>query len=306
MEVITAIIPVVVLIGIGIFCKQSGLVSARGMADVKTIIANIMLPVTLFHALGNANYDKDTIRIVILFLLVEIAAMLVGYPLKRLIKNENSKFLPILLTTAENGMLGYPLYIILCGQENLGYMATIDIAVTAFGFSVWSSVISQIDSGDKISGKSIFLSAIKNPCLWGVVLGVAAGVSGAMNWLMTSPINALYNSTESLIVAPISTMILIALGYDLVFDKERIMDVIPAVAIRYIVQIVLLLIVWQLIGKSVAYEMQTAILLFFFLPVAFSSQVYVSQENSRSFIASFVSLYSVISIFAFAVLLVVR
>ncbi len=306
MNVIAAIVPVIVLILIGVLCKKTQLVSAASIGDMKSLISNIMLPVTLFHALGNANYGKETIQIVIIFLLVEVAAMLIGYPLRSLMKSENGKFLPILLTTAENGMLGYPLYIILVGQENLGNMATIDIAVTAFGFSVWSSLITQIDSGEKPDPKRMGYLALHNPCLWGVGLGIIAGVTGGMNALLASPIASVYLSTEELITAPLSALILIALGYDLVFDAEKIRQVIPAVGLRLGVQMILLAVTWILIGRNASYEMQTAILLFFFLPTAFSSQVYVRREESRSFLATFLSLYSMIAIAAFAVLAVVR
>ncbi len=139
MKILLAVIPVLVMMIIGILCRRWQLISKRGIEEIKAVIANIMLPVTLFHALGNANYSKDTVRLILLILIVEIAAMSISYALQRVSHDENSKWLPILLTTAENGMLGYPLYIILCGQENLGNLATIDIAVTAFGFSVWSS-----------------------------------------------------------------------------------------------------------------------------------------------------------------------
>ena len=60
-EVLSAILPVIVLLLIGVFCKRVRLVSPQGIADMKSLIANILLPVTLVNALGNANHHKRII-----------------------------------------------------------------------------------------------------------------------------------------------------------------------------------------------------------------------------------------------------
>ncbi len=306
MNVLTAVVPVLVMMLIGIMCRRHNLISGSGMTEIKSLISNVMLPVTLFNALGSANYSKDTAVLILIILLVEILAMAAGYLLRGLVKGPYAKFLPILLTTAENGMLGYPLYIILCGQSSLGNMATIDIAVTAFGFSIWSSMITQIDSGEPIQLRRIGTLALHNPCLWGVCLGILAGLTGLMDLLLGSSIAPLYSGIETMITAPLSALILIALGFDLVFEKNKIKEVLKFVGLRFAVQMLLLAFTWILIGRSASYEMQTALILFFFLPVAFSCQVYVRKEESKSFVATFSSLYSLISIAAFAVLAMVR
>ncbi len=167
-------------------------------------------------------------------------------------------------------------------------------------------LISQIDSGEKISPNNIALHAIKNPCLWGVCIGILFGVSGLMNQLLQSSWGPVYTSAESMIVAPLSALILLSLGYDLVLKKEQIKGVLQFLFARLGVQMVLLLIVWQIYGRTASYEMQTAILLFFFLPCAFSCQVYVSHERSKEHIATFCSVYSLISLAVFSVLSIVR
>ncbi len=304
MKVVSAVLPVITMILIGIFCRKKKLLSETGVTEIKSLISNIMLPVTLVNALGNANYSKDTIALVLIILLVQVMSMGLGFLMRRLISEKYRDLLPALTTTTENGMLGYPLYIILCGSSALGNMATLDIAVTAFGFTVWCSYIVQADSGTKMNAAGMAKMALKNPCFWGVVIGVLCGVTGALPALIASPVGVVYEEVESMVVAPLSAVILITLGYDLSLQKDLMKETLKIAGIRFAIQMVMLAVVWVLIGRNVDAQMQIAIILFFFLPVAFSSQVYAKKEENRQMISTFSSVYSMLTIVAFALLAV--
>ena len=68
MQVFAVIFPVILIIGLGVFCRGAKLLSREGVSDIKRLVMSIMLPVAIFHALGSADYGVD--------LVVRIAVML--------------------------------------------------------------------------------------------------------------------------------------------------------------------------------------------------------------------------------------
>ena len=64
------------------------------------------------------------------------AALAAGYALRRFVK-PYGRFMPLLMTSAEGGMLGYALYALLCGADQTKTYAMVDIGQTVFGFTVF-------------------------------------------------------------------------------------------------------------------------------------------------------------------------
>ena len=82
--------------------------------------------------------------------------------------------------------MAYPLYTSLCGAENLSQIAVLDIAGLLFGFSVYMGMLGQVENGDKIDGKKLFISALHTPAFIASVLGIIAGLTGGgcrKSWL---------------------------------------------------------------------------------------------------------------------------
>lgn len=50
-------------------------------------------------------------------------------------------FMPLLMTSAEGGMLGYALYALLCGADQTKMYAMVDIGQTMFAFTVFLTAL---------------------------------------------------------------------------------------------------------------------------------------------------------------------
>lgn len=50
LSVLEMVLPVVIMILIGYFCRVSGILSKDGLGGIKSVISNITLPVVLFKA----------------------------------------------------------------------------------------------------------------------------------------------------------------------------------------------------------------------------------------------------------------
>ena len=56
MDMMKVLFPVLSMMLIGMFCRKSGLISEKGIQDLKTLMTQIILPVAVFNALATAEY----------------------------------------------------------------------------------------------------------------------------------------------------------------------------------------------------------------------------------------------------------
>ena len=108
-KILEMALPVLIMLGLGYFCKAKNVFDEKGLLGLKAFISNITLPVVLFNAFLCAEYNA---KIVVLFVLIYVGYLLaIG---TGLLLNKTGKscsvFMPFLLASAEGGMLGYALY----------------------------------------------------------------------------------------------------------------------------------------------------------------------------------------------------
>ncbi len=305
MKILEAILPVVILISLGVLCRRTKMLREEGVAQIKKLVSSIFLPVLIVNALGSADYSIKTALTVLLVLSLYIGAMLVGFLLRPLAGKRAGHLLPIVTGSSEGGMFGYPLFIILVGAQNLKYLVTVDIAAAVFAFSVWCVVVMQIDSGEKKKPLDILMMAVKNPCVWGVALGILLGATGAMSALLQSPVGGVYTAVTDMITQPLSALILICLGYDLTLKLDTLWDSLRLLALRIAVQAALLGVAWLVIGRNAEPMMQIAMIFFFCQPASFVAPVYAQKEENRKILSAFSSLNALFTVVVFAVMAVV-
>lgn len=119
MQVLAVIFPVILMIGLGVFCRGAKLLSREGVSDIKRLVMSIMLPVAIFHALGSADYGVDLVVRIAVMLGAILLSFGMGFLLRPLVKEPYRKYVPFLVSVYEGGMIGYPLYTSLCSTENL-------------------------------------------------------------------------------------------------------------------------------------------------------------------------------------------
>ena len=128
-EILSKVLPVLVMIALGRLCETKQIINDEQHAGLKAIVGDILLPVVLFQAFFTADYGK---RMLLVFALVFVgygAALAAGYALRRFVK-PYGRFMPLLMTSAEGGMLGYALYALLCGADQTKTYAMVDIGQT--------------------------------------------------------------------------------------------------------------------------------------------------------------------------------
>lgn len=303
MAMLTALFPVLGMMLIGMVCRKSGLISPKGMEDLKTLMTRIILPVAVFHALATAEYSVQLFGLVGLMLVFMILPFLLGYPLRRLIPQPYSRYTPFMVAVYEGGMMAYPLYASLCGSEHLSQIALLDIAGVLFGFGVYMSLLALMENGKAPTLKEIATGALHMPAFVGAMLGIVVGVSGLGQWVLGTGAGVLYSKTMQMITSPLSAMILVVVGYSIVPKKEMLWPCLKTIALRALLQAIMIagmiLSVHHFIGENRVLDL--AILTYMSAPATFSMQAYIKDAEASAYVSTTNALYCFVSVAVYAV-----
>lgn len=298
LSVLEMVLPVVIMLFIGYFCRVSGILSKDGLDGIKSVISNITLPVVLFKAFYATSYSLDSL---FMFSVVFISCSLAlgcGFLLNRFVPD--SKLMPYLLSGFEVGMLGYALYGLLAGSDQISYMATVDLGQVLFVFTVYLTLLKNA-TGQKPSLREMLKEMGKNPAFRGVTLGIIAGVTGFGNLITASPVSPVFSAAIEMITLPTSGMILIIVGYELSLRKDLFVPVVKTLVFRTIVMGALLCASSLIVFQVVPFDKQLfmALILLFSLPAPFVIPLYADVESEGIYISTTLSMGTLVTILIF-------
>lgn len=302
-QILTILLPIAVMIGVGAWCRASGFLSDTGIENIKKLVTKIVLPVAIFHALSTADYSAKTAVVVGLVFAVELLTFGVGFLLRRLLPEAYGKYIPFMVCLYEGGMIAYPLYANLCGSENLSKMAMLDIPGLLFGFSVYMGLLEEMETGIKPSAKNLLRDALRNPAFLASAAGVVFGLGGITKALLASPLGEAYLSAQQLLTAPMTAMILLVVGYSLKPDITDWKPCLQTILLRLLVQtgaIALTVAGLRLLvpGDNL---LLLAVVIYMSAPATFSMQSFLRSRQASAYAAAVGSVYVFISIAVYAV-----
>ena len=172
-QILAKVLPVLVMIALGRVCATKGILSDEQHAGLKNIIGDILLPVVLFQAFFTAEYGRRMLLVFVLVFAGYGAALAAGYGLRRFVKPYD-RFMPLLMTSAEGGMLGYALYALLCGADQTKTYAMVDIGQTMFAYTVFLTAL-KAAGGEKMTPQFIVKNMLTNKACIGMLLGIVLG-----------------------------------------------------------------------------------------------------------------------------------
>lgn len=306
-RVLSSVLPIIVMIGIGMLCKKINLLSRNGTRDVKKLITSIILPVAVFHALATAEYNKNMVILFLCMMIVLFISFGIGFVLRPLLPEKYNRYLPFITSVYEGGMMAFPLYMNLFGEEKLANIAIFDIATMLFCFSIFITMLQSVDSGlNRINVSVIIRNAVRNPVFLAAVLGIICGISGIVKIILNTETGIVYLSIKNSITSVLNSLILIIVGYDFEFDKKRVKIAFRSISIRVIIQGLLLIpfgILISYICPGNVY-MYGALLIYMSTPPSFSMQSYIETEEPSKLIATTNSLYMVVTLAVYVIVAV--
>lgn len=302
MDILAIVLPVILMMAIGKFLGVTRLIDDHTVAGIKTIISNIMLPVTLFDALAMTVFNgKDMVLVGACF--VAFCVILAVAYLIRPVFGEYRTYAPFLCVGIEGGMLCYSLYMTIYGSDSLGTLLRIDLANILFAFTVFLFAIKSVGQDSVDMGQTV-RDFTKNPVVVAIVLGIVASLTGLGRALAESSIYAVYAPVKDMITGPLGALVLITVGYGLELDKEVLAAVVKVSAARMALNAAALGIIVFLFKSYWAEQaLLVAITLEFFMPAQFITPIYIEDEKQQKFASTQLSFYSLISIAAYVVII---
>lgn len=299
-EILNTIVPVLIMLGIGMVARRTQMLSREGVNALKSVVVNITLPAVMLNAFATMKYSINNIIITAMMFLVCLIALYAG----KLFAKE-SRFVPYLTTGFEAGMLGYSLFMLLYGSENISAFAYIDLGQVLFVFTFYKLMLSM-EGKQKMTAKQLASEMFRSPTVIAIICGVVLGATGIYEALIPSGVSSLIDACTDFVSAPTGAVILITIGYDLVFNDIPWKSVWKVVFARAIIMAVLRILAGLAVhALGIGNELDAALNIMFILPPPYVLPVFADDEKQRSFVSSSLSVTTLITILCFIVLTVI-
>lgn len=301
-EILSKVLPVLVMIALGRLCETKQIINDEQHAGLKAIVGDILLPVVLFQAFFTADYGK---RMLLVFVLVFVgygAALAAGYVLRRFVK-PYGRFMPLLMTSAEGGMLGYALYALLCGADQTKTYAMVDIGQTVFAYTVFLTAL-KAAGGEKMTPNFIVKNIVTNKACIGMLSGIVLGALGVYRAIDGTAAGEIVSSLLSFITAPTSTLILIIMGYQLHVSRQLLRPVLTTMGLRLGVLAVVCAAVSGILFAVIPFDkgLLLALMLQYTLPAPFIIPLYADLGDDAEYVSTTLSLGTVLAVLLFFLL----
>lgn len=301
MDTLRTVLPVLLMLFLGAFCRRKAIISREGIQALKTAAVQIALPAVLLHTFAVTQYTFRDVMIPLIMFAVCVAAWLLGKALGPRLRM-NSPFVPFMTTGFEAGMLGYALFTLLYGNEQVASFARIDLGQVLFVFTLYKILLNRSE-GKQVAVQTLVREMVSSPIILAIAAGVLLGATGLYQALIPSGISALVDACTVFVSAPAAPLILLVIGYDLVFDDIPWKDALSVVGLRLAIMAVL--------GTAVFFTLrqlfpelrsEAAVILMFLLPPPFVLPVFATGESQRTYVSASLSLSTLVSILGFAIL----
>ncbi len=300
-EVIRTILPVIVMLVIGIFCRRSGMISREGIGALKNVVVNITLPAVLLNAFATTSYTLMDVVVPLLMFLVCFIAWALGKAGGKALRMP-SRFVPFLTTGFEAGMLGYALFNMLYGADRAAEFARIDLGQVLFVFTLYK-VLLAMDGNEKADAGRLIREMALSPIIIAIAAGVLLGATGLYRALILSGVSGVLDACMSFVAAPTSAIILLTIGYDLVLDDIPWAQTVKVVALRLVIMLALRTALVALLGALWPQaNLTAAINVMFILPPPFVLPVFADDADQRTYVSSALSVSTLVAIVGFAIM----
>ena len=293
-------LPAFLALAMGVWCRISNFISRDGVDTLKKVVVNLTLPFVIFDAFATAGYSAAAMLQPVLICAVCCVNLILGHVIIKAAKIQ-SRLSPFLASGYEAGMLGFSLFALLFPDESPSKFAMLVMGQELFVFTIYKSMLAG-----KSDLRSVLHEMAAAPTLWALVLGVITGVTGFYGRLSAWGIGGIVDAVTSFIGAPTGTIILLAVGYDLVLREIPWKKTMGLIAMRLGVMGVMLGIV-ILLNRTVLHGMifEGAAVLLFILPPPYVIPIVADEPAERSQIAGALSALTLVTMVLYAVFSVI-
>jgi len=308
MTALSTLFPVFFMIGLGVFARIKGWITPQQKEGANHIIFNILFPIMIFNVLFTANISVSVIWIVLYVFIAFVLTMVLGKLLSQFTGAKMAHISPYLLTTTEGGNVALPLYTSIVGLSYASNTIIFDIAGSLMAFVVMPIMVAKETSG-KTSFKELLKTICTSSFLIAVALGLILNLIGGYTFLQTTPFIDIYTNTINQATGPIVGMILLIIGFNLKIQKEALPSLIKLLCVRFVLFAGIIAGFFILFPSMMADQIyMIAVLIYFMSPTGFAVPMIISPlnktEEDEDFQSAFISLYMVITLIVYALIVV--
>ena len=295
-SVISTSLPVFLALAMGMMCRSKGFLTREGVDTLKKVIINLTLPFVLFNSFATAEYSLSSLILPVIIFTVCCVMLALGFLWVKVSKS-GSKLAPFLASGFEAGMLGFSLFALLFPNESASKFAVLVLGQEIFVFTLYKMLLTG-----KTSPKAILNDFLTSPTLIAVILGLVVGASGLYDCFRAWGVSTVIESVTSFISAPTGTIILFAVGFDLVLKEIDWKKTGGLVAMRLCIA-GLMLALLVLLNRTILGGMifEGAAVMLFILPSPYVIPVFADEPNERVQISSALSALTLITMILFGV-----
>ena len=300
--ILSSLLPVLIMLGVGVICRRYSVFTRAGIDALKKAVVNICLPAVLINAFATMEYSAANILFSCLMFASCVLAWALGKACKRFF-GANARFIPFITTGFEAGMLGYALYPLLYGADKISEFAIFDLGQVLFVFTLYK-VLVGLDANEKQSGRELLRQMITSPVILAILAGILLGATGLYAALKPSGVSSIIDACTDFVSAPTAAMILIAIGYDLVFSEVSWGITCKAVGLRLAIMLAVRIVLGSIVKAfGAGSEALNALTVMCILPPPYVLPVFADDEKQRSFLSSTITVSTLVTILGFTVLL---
>lgn len=298
-QILSMVLPVLAMIALGRWCAACGILNDERHAGLKAIIGDILLPLVLFKAFFTAQYDG---KLLLVFALVFISCLLAlgaGFALRRFVRPYD-RYMPLLMTSFEGGMLGYALYALIAGQDQTATYAMVDIGQTMFAYTVFLAALKSAEGG-RMPARAMVRNMLTNKACIGMLLGIVLGALGVYNAIAPTGAGQVIMELIAFITAPTSALILLVVGYQLRVSRKLMKPVAITLALRVAVMSAVFALVSFVLFLLIPYDkpLMLALMLQYTLPAPFIIPLFADLGEDGEYVSTTLSMGTVVTVVLF-------
>ena len=308
MAALSTLFPVFFMIGLGALARMKKWITPEQKDGANHIVFNILFPIMIFNVLLTAKIESSVIWIILYVFIAFILTMVIGKLLSGLTGKKFAHISPYLLTTTEGGNVALPLYTSIVGLSYASNTVIFDIAGSFIAFIVMPVMVAKTTAGHT-SIKELCKTIFTNSFVIAVCLALILNLTGFYTYLSHTPFIDVYTNTMTQATAPIVGMILLIIGYNLKIKKETLPSLMKLLIVRFVLFAGIIAGFFILFPHMMADKIyMIAVLIYFMSPTGFAVPMLISplnqSEEDADFQSVFISLYMVITLIVYSVIVV--
>ncbi len=304
-EILRRLLPILFLLLIGFFTKKTKLLSEPVIEGLKTMIIKIALPAVLFSAFSTMTLQVSYLLIFAMIFLYCSLLYGMGQALNRLISDTFGRYYTKgYMTGFEFGMIGVGLFGAIWGIDKLPIIMLVGFGHELFIWFLYVPLISNEDN-KRFRLLETLCQFLKTPTILAIVSGVIVNVLGIYQKIGETVIGSGVYATIEFLKPLTSPLILIVIGYSMVFKRGHLREMISYISARWIMVMGLGTIVFwavKLCVPNLDPLFAQAFYAFILLPAPYILPLYIKDQEESAFFTQILVYSTVLTFVGYCIL----